>query len=56
MSDGKEMTGNINERSETEFASVEDSLNMHRATSNETTLVSEIPNKISDGNIIIAPG
>ena len=50
------MTETINETSETEFASVEDSLNMHRATSNETTLVSEIPNKISDGNIIIAPG
>ena len=56
VSDGKEMTENINDRSETEFASVEDSLNIHRATSNETTLVSEIPNKISDGNIIIAPG
>ena len=34
------MTENINDRSETEFSSVEDSLNMHRTASNEATLVS----------------
>ena len=34
------MTENINDRNETEFVLVEDSLNMHRAASNETTLVS----------------
>ena len=37
------MTENINDRSEKEFASVEDPLNMHRTASIETTLVSEIP-------------
>ena len=55
VSDGKEMTENLNDRSETEFASVEDPLNM-RTASNETTLVSEIPNIINDENVIIAPG
>ena len=30
VSDGKEMTENINDKSETEFASDEDPLNMHR--------------------------
>ena len=39
ISDGKEMTENVNyNRSETEFASVEDPLNMYRIASNETTL------------------
>ena len=38
VSNGKEMTENINGRSETEFASVEDPLNMHITASNETTL------------------
>ena len=56
VSDRKEITENINDRSETEFSSVEDPLNMHRAASNETTLVSEIPNIINDKNVIIAPG
>ena len=50
------MTKNINDRSETEFASVEDPLNMHKTASNETTLASEIPNIINDENIIIAAG
>ena len=56
VSDGEEMTENINyNRSETEFTSVEDPLNMYRTASNETTLVSEIPNIINDENVIIAP-
>ena len=42
--------------SETEYASVEDPLNIHRTASNETTLVSNIPNIVSNENIIIAPG
>ena len=46
ISDGKEMTGNWNNRSETEFNSVEDPLNMHRTVLNQTILVSEIPNII----------
>ena len=56
VSDRKESTENINDRSETEFASVEDPLNMHRIASNETTLVSDIPNIINDENVIIALG
>ena len=51
------MTENMNDtRTETKFASVEDTLNMHRTASNETTLVSEIPNIINEENVIIAPG
>ena len=54
ISDGKEMTGNLNDiRSNTEFASVEDSLNMHRTASKEITLVSEISNIIDEENVII---
>ena len=57
ISDGKEMNKNINYNiSETEFASVEDLLNMYRTTSNETTLVSEISNIINEENVIIPPG
>ena len=37
----KERTQNINGRSETEFASVEDPKNMCRTASNESTLVSQ---------------
>ena len=37
----KERTQNINDRNETEFASVEDPKNMCRTASNETTLVSQ---------------
>ena len=40
ISDGKEMSDNINDTiNETDFASVEDSLNMHRTVSNEVTYV-----------------
>ena len=39
-----------------EYASVEDPLNMHRTASNETNLVSEIPNIINEENVIAAPG
>ena len=46
---------NVNE-SETEYASVEDPLNIQRTASNETTLVSDIPNIVSNQNIITAPG
>ena len=52
--DGKEMTENINDRSE--FALLEDHLNMQRTASNETSVVSEIPNMINEENVIIAPG
>ena len=56
ISDGKEMNKNINYNiSETEFASVEDLLNMYRTTSNETTLVSESSNIINEENVIIPP-
>ena len=48
VSDGKEMSKNINDRSQTEFASVQDPLNMQRTTLNKTTLVSEIPNIINE--------
>ena len=56
VSDGKEVTENINDRSETESASVENPLNTHRTASNETTLVSEISNIINDENVITALG
>ena len=48
VSDKKEMTENIYDRSEIEFASVEDPLNVHTTASNETTLVSEIPYTINE--------
>ena len=50
------MSENTNGRRETEFISVEDRLNMHRTTSNETTLVSEIPNIINDENALTKTG
>ena len=46
---------NINE-SETEYALVEDLLNIHRTASNEKTLFFNIPNTANTENIIIAPG
>ena len=52
---GKEITENINDRSETEFASIEGPLSMHRTGSNETIVVFEIPNIIIDKNIVIPP-
>ena len=57
ISDGKEMNKNNNENAnEAEYASVEDPLNMHRTATNETTLISDIPNIINEENVIIAPG
>ena len=50
------MTKNIKGRRETEFASAEDPLNMHRTASNETTLVFEIPSIVNEENVIIALG
>ena len=38
------------------FPLIVDPLNMHRTASHETTLVSEIPNIINEGDVIIAPG
>ena len=55
VSDGKEITENINDRSEPEFASIEGPLSMHRTGSNETIVVFEIPNIIIDKNIVIPP-
>ena len=52
--DGKEITENINDRNVT-VGSVEDPLNMHRTASNETILISEIPNIINEENVTIAP-
>ena len=40
------MTENKNDRSEKEFASVQNSLNMHRTAPNEAIVLSEIPNII----------
>ena len=48
------MSENRND-SETEYALVEDPLNMHRTASNGATLVSKIPNIINEENVIIAP-
>ena len=50
------MTENINDRSETEFASVEDLLDMHRTSWKEITLISEIANVINEENVIVAWG
>ena len=48
ISDGKETNKNNSENSsESEYASVKDPLNMHRTATNETTLISEIPNIIN---------
>lgn len=41
---------------ETEYASVEDLLNMHRTISNKTTLISEIPNVNNEEDVVIALG
>ena len=56
VSDKKEMTENIYDRSEIEFASVEDPLNVHTTASNETTLVSEIPYTINEEKYYNCPG
>ena len=40
---------------ETEYDSVEDPLSVHRAASNETALVSEVPYITDNENIIITP-
>ena len=50
------MSENINgTRSETEIASVvENHVKMHRAASNDTTLLAEIPNIINEENVIVA--
>ena len=49
------MSEKIND-TEREYASVEDSLNMHRIPSNEATLISEIPNIIIEENVLTAAG
>ena len=49
ISNGKEMNTNNNEnKSEAEYASVEDPLNMHRTSTNKTTLIFEITNIINE--------
>ena len=56
ISDGKEMNKNNNENtSEAEYASVKDPLNMNRTATNETNLISDIPNIINEENVIIVP-
>ena len=50
------MTQNINDRSETEFSSIEDPLNMHKTASSKTTLISKIPNIINDEIITMHQG
>ena len=51
------MNKNTNEAgSKTEFALVEDTLNMYKTASNETTVMPEIPNIINEENAISAPG
>ena len=55
--DEKEARNNIDDTErETENTSVEDPFNMHRAASNETTLISEIPNIIWEKNVFIRLG
>ena len=53
---GRKEVGEKGNDTETEHASVEDSLNMYKTASNETTLVSEIPSIIDEENVVIAPG
>ena len=55
MSNGKEIIYKIND-TETENASVEFPLNMHRTESSEATFASEIPNIINKKTVNIAPG
>ena len=51
------MNKNTNEAgSKTEFALVEDTLNMYKTASNETTVMPEIPNIINEEHAISAPG
>ena len=51
------MRENVNNtKSKTEYASVEDPLKMHGTASNETTLISEIPNITNEENVIIETG
>ena len=55
-SDRKEMSENINDRSETEFPLVQDPLNMHRTASDETILISDIPNIINKKMLLLHQG
>ena len=55
ISDGTEMSDSIN-NTETENDLFEDFLSMHRTASNETALISEIPNIINEENVFVAPG
>ena len=49
------MTKNINDISETEFVSVEDPINMHKTTSDETIFALKILIIINEKNGNIAP-
>ena len=54
--DGTEISESIND-TETEYASVEDLLTMHRTVTNKATYIFEIPSVlINEKNVIIAPG
>ena len=53
--DGTKIGESIND-SETEYASAEDPLSIHRTASNETNFISEILDLINEKNVIIAPG
>ena len=50
------MSKNINDRSETEFALVQNPLNMHRTASDETILISDIPNIINKKMLLLHQG
>ena len=51
------MTVNINNtKTETDFTSVEDALDMYRTAWNETNLFPQVPNIVREGDLIIEPG
>ena len=51
----KKMSENIND-TETEYATIEDPLSLHRTSSNVTCVISEIRNIIIEENVILHQG